>query len=191
MRKLRVYIGVFMKLWLLLLGICFNVFAAPPKPVKAAPVAKPAPAATLPTGSGGDWKGPSPLTEFSAGFLGGLTLNGSSAGGVILGHVAKKIMHRGLVGDDINDQVFLEVQVGPEFVSGITALGVSTHLRWDFNRDDDFALFAIGGLGAHFGTGFNQVHPRFGVGALWYFEWFGVRAEMSERWILAGAHFSF
>src|SRR5476651_2727118 len=76
------------------------------------------------------WKGASSANEFTAGVMGGMAIDGSNVGGVLLGNVAKKIINRGFA-PDINDQVFLEVQAGPEFYSGATVFGLSTHLRWD------------------------------------------------------------
>ena len=139
-----------------------------------------------------EWKGKSPSQHYSAGFLGGVSVNGASNfGGVFVGHLGLLLVERGFIGGEINDQVVVEVEAGPELFSRVTALGVSTHLRWDFHRNEDFTVYGLGGVSFHVAPGFNQIHPRFGAGAIWHFEWFGVRAEFSERWFLGGAHFSF
>lgn len=136
------------------------------------------------------WKGQPPLHEFTVGVGGGLALNGPDLGGVIVASVAKKLLHNGFL-DDINDQVFLEIQGGPEFVSGVTAFGVSTHLRWDFNRNDDLTLFGIGGFWGLFGTNITHFSPRFGAGLLWHLEYFAIRTELSHNWVLLGAQMPF
>ena len=114
-----------------------------------------------------------------------------SVGGVVHGTVGFKVLDRGFVGGDINDQVFFELQGGPEFILGSTYFGPSGHLRWVFHRNEDVSLFALGGFGGLLGTGVTQFAPRFGVGALYHMEIVDIRAEMSHNWITAGVQFPF
>jgi len=136
-----------------------------------------------------DWKGPSPGHQFTVGGLGGLAMVDGTAGFALLGNAGVKILNRGFV-PDINDQVFLEADLGPVFFSGFTDLLVDTHLRWDFHKDDDWTFYALGGLEGLFSSGtlgHNQVNPRFGIGTIWEL-WQGVavRAEVSNDLLALG-----
>jgi len=142
-----------------------------------------------------DWKGESPKHEMTAGGMAGLGILGGSAGVAIMGSVAKKIVNRGFV-SDINDQVFVEVAAGPLFISGSTVFVYSTHLRWDFYRDEVLAPYAIGGLGGHVtGAALGStwaLFPRFGAGVLWKVaQMFSVRAEVSHEFTGAGVQVAF
>lgn len=135
---------------------------------------------------GEQWKGTPPTTDITVGFLGGMAIRGSSVGGVLTGNIAKKIIDHGFA-TDMNNQVFIEMQAGPEFISGRTLLGISTHLRWDFHKNVDFSLYGLGGLAGLFGTGVTEFAPRFGAGAFWHLEYFAIRGEISHNWIMVGA----
>lgn len=168
MCELRNYIGVFMKRLLLVLGLLsLNAYGA------------------------ADWKGTSPDTLFTVGGQAGMAIRGSRVGGVVHGTVGFKVLNRGFVGGDINDQVFFEVQAGPEFIFGGTYFGLSGHLRWVFHRNEDVSLFALGGFQGFMGTGVTQFSPRFGVGALYHLDIVDVRAEISHNWLTAGVQFPF
>jgi len=138
------------------------------------------------------WKGPAPENHFTVGGMGGMAIVGNSVGGVILGSVATKIVNRGFV-PDINNQVFIEFQAGPIFLSNFTVLGTSLHLRWDFHKDDDLTLYGLGGMGALL-LGSNdfpsEFYPRFGAGVIWHLVAFDIRAEVSHEWITAGVQFN-
>ena len=140
------------------------------------------------------WKGQSPGTRFNIGAMGGLAIVGSSAGGVLLGNVAVKILNRGFVGNDINDQVFVETQVGPVFFAGSTHVNLNFHLRWDFHKDEDVSLYALGGAGSLISSNVamsSQFYPRFGLGAMYHFAMVSARAEISHESITAGVQFDF
>jgi hypothetical protein len=147
------------------------------------------------SGSTEPWKGPSPEEDFSVGAMAGVGFLNSDPGFTLLGTAAVKILDRGFVGD-INDQVFLEVAFGPLIQSTGTDLAYSLHLRWDFHRDDEFALYAIGGLGGVFVTeairGDTVIYPRFGIGLLYDVALnVSIRAELSREWMTAGVIFRF
>jgi len=144
-----------------------------------------------PTKAHEDWKGDSPDTQFNLGFGGGLAFNGpSSVGGILLGSAATKISPRGFV-PDINNQVFLEVQAGPEFFRTLTVFTGSLHLRWDFHRNEDLSLFAVGGLGTRLASGLTQFYPRLGLGMFYRFDVVDLRLEISQNWFVIGASFDF
>lgn len=188
--------GFVAKLVTCLLGclVSCSLFAANATP-KAAPTTAPTAAPTA--GAVEDWKGTSPTNEFTLGAHTGLAIINDQAGFAVLASAAKKIMNRGFV-PDINDQLFVELQIGPVFVQSTTALFCGMHLRWDFYKDDDWSFFALGGLGitqtsSGFPTGGSQsqVYPRFGVGAVWSFaDIVAVRLELSHEFIGAGLQFS-
>ena len=137
------------------------------------------------------WKGKPPSVDYTAGISAGLAFNGASnLGGTFQASGAIKVIDRGFV-PDINDQVFFEVQGGPEFFSSLTVFTGSLHLRWDFHRDEDFTLFATGGLGTRLATGLTQFFPHLGLGAFWRLDVVDIRAEVSHNWLLVGASFPF
>jgi len=139
------------------------------------------------------WKGQSPVHEFTGGAIAGMAIVGGSVGGAILGNIAKKILHRGFV-SDINDQVFIELTGGPVFASGETLIGLSTHLRWDFHKDEDITLYGLGGLGGFIATSRTAstiFFPRFGIGGFWHLEVLSLRGEISHEWITLGVNFLF
>ncbi len=141
-----------------------------------------------------DWKGQPPSQEFTLGGLFGLGIVDSSGGASVLGSVAKKILNQGFV-PDINNQVYVEAEVGPLFTSGTTVFFYSGHLRWDFQKDDLWTFYALGGLagdvtGAKLGDHW-ELYPRVGVGALWNIgmNW-SVRGEVSHELIAVGINWS-
>ena len=133
--------------------------------------------------------GPAPqFMDFSA--MMGLGIIDSSSAFTLVGTASRKIVDRGFV-SDINNQVFVELALGPAFFKGNTAFVFSTHLRWDFERDARLRLFAVGGLAGN-ATGANAgnrwtIAPRFGVGALYPIsDALSLRGELSHEWIVAG-----
>lgn len=138
-----------------------------------------------------DWKGKPDTSEFSAGALTGMGIIDNHVGFAIMGTVSKKIVKQGFI-PDINNNVNVEAQMGPVFMSGGTAFMFSGHLRWDFIKDEEFTLYALGGAGgnitpASLGDRF-ELYPRFGVGAMWdkLKAPFVLRAELSHELIAVG-----
>ncbi|MBC7692063.1 MAG: hypothetical protein H7222_09855 [Methylotenera sp.] len=138
-----------------------------------------------------DFKGAPANAEVTASAMGGFGLIDTSGGFTVIGAIAKKIVNHGFI-NDINDQVFLEVEAGPLFTTGTTAWLYSVHGRWDFKQDDQWTFFAMGGLGANsvssnrVGDRFS-VYPRLGVGAFWTLPaGLTLRGEISHEVIIAG-----
>ncbi len=155
-------------------------------------------AAAEPYGAGyEDWKWPLAEHEWTAAVIPGVGIINNSAGFALQGAIAKKIMHQGFA-PDINNQVFVEVQAGPYTTGGGSALLFSTHLRWDFTLNGDWAFYALGGLGGNvtserLGDQF-QLLPRFGVGGILDIERqtgvpIGIRGELSRELIGIGVQF--
>ena len=137
------------------------------------------------------WKGPSPKERVTVGGMVGAGVLDARVGFSVLPTAAIRLVERGFA-QDLNDQVFLEAQAGPLFFSGYTAFQYHVHLRWDFNRNEDWTFFAKGGLGGILGSGRTVFYPHFGIGAIWnVFAKFGVRAELSHEFTGAGIQFPF
>jgi len=144
-----------------------------------------------------DFKGTTPYHVLDLGMMGGLGTFGHDAGFATIGTVALRILEHGFIPDEINDQVFVELQLGPEFMGGETAWFTSAHLRWDFPKDDDWTFYALGGVAGNITNstgGRNRVTvlPRVGVGAMWVFDpRIGLRAEVSHELLGAGLSIRF
>jgi hypothetical protein len=162
---------------------------------KAAAKTQPETASSIEPGteSSADFKGNSEPSEFSIGAMPGAGILDNHVGFAILGTASKKIVHRGFV-PDINDSVSIEVEMGPLFVSGSAAFQYSGHLRWDFEKDTWWTLYALGGLGgditgASLGDRF-ELYPRFAMGAMWKIgQNFALRGELSHEFIGIGILF--
>lgn len=117
-----------------------------------------------------DWKGESDISEGSFGVINGLGIINSSTGYTLIGTVSKKIITNGFI-PDLSNSVSIEGLFGPVFLSGVTGWLYSAHLRWDFEKDVNWAFFAVGGLGGNVVSQNNHtdfiLSPRFGVGAFW------------------------
>jgi hypothetical protein len=142
------------------------------------------------------WKGPSPKEVFTVGGVTGVGIVDGFAGFTLLGQGAIRILSRGFIGGEINDQVFAEVQFGPVFAGGTTFWLYGAHLRWDFNRDEDVTFFATAGLGGTIAgrTMLNQVefYPHLGLGLFWHFaNNISLRAEISHAIMGLGVSFGF
>jgi hypothetical protein len=137
-----------------------------------------------------EWKGPDRGSEFNFGALAGLGLLDGSAGFALLGTVAQRIAKRGFV-SEINDEVYIEAQLGPLFMSQGTALMYGAHLRWDFHKNKTLSLYALGGfggmvLGSSLGSRV-EFYPRVGLGAIFHVsELVSIRTEFSHELIGAG-----
>lgn len=140
-----------------------------------------------------DWKGNPDNTEFGLGVLTGAGILDNHVGWALLGTASKKIVHRGFV-PDINDSVSIEIEMGPLLISGSAAFQYSGHLRWDFEKDTWWTLYALGGLGgavtgASLGDRF-ELYPRFALGAMWKIgQNFSMRGELSHEFIGVGIVF--
>jgi len=166
-----------------------SVMAAPP----ATTIIPPQTAKAV--SSGEDYKSYTPPNNFTLGFGGGFGLVDTHGGFSVIGNAAAKIVKDGFIPEIVNP-VFLEVAFGPTFVSGATFWQYSTHLRWDFVKNMDWTLFALGGFGGNivddpqYGDR-TAFHPRFGVGAFYALEYFDLRFEFSHEMITLGASFPF
>lgn len=148
-----------------------------------------------------DFKGEPSPTELTAGVMAGGGIIDSRLGFALTGVVAKKIINQGFA-PDIANQVFIEAEFGPVFLSGDTAWAYSAHLRWDFLKDPSWTFFAMGGVGGNVAddpravpansTNRFAVFPRFGVGAFWHIQpMFAVRGEVSHEHTSVGVSFPF
>ena len=140
-----------------------------------------------------DWKGPENATQFDFGLMSGLGTYNTSTGVAVIGSGAVKVAAEGFI-PDVSDEVLVEFQGGPLFMSRGNAFTWSAHMRWDFNKDADWSFYGLGGLaGSITGASLGSVwalYPRFGVGTLWNVtDQFTLRAEVSREWITAGLAF--
>lgn len=143
-----------------------SAFAADETPTVSA-TAAPAPRA-VPMATPELWKGKLSDRDWEVGGIAGLALVEPNYGISLQAQISKRIFPDGWV-EDITNPVSIEISAGPAFVKGHSPFTMATQLRWDFERDEDWTLFAVGGLGAQF-TGVelgdrSLVHLRFGVGA--------------------------
>ncbi|MDR3606890.1 MAG: hypothetical protein P4M08_05850 [Oligoflexia bacterium] len=149
---------------------------------------------TYSRGSSEDWKGSANPSDFNFSALGGIgVIDDYHAGFSLIGAVAKKILDRGFV-PDINNQVFIEGEIGPVFVAGNTAWFYSVHGRWDFTLNPDWTFYALGGVGGSAqgsGLGSHTVFfPRIGAGAMMSInEQVALRFELSHELIVVGGVF--
>jgi hypothetical protein len=170
-------------------GVSFVLACLMSASALAAPAEKAAPASTKVE----DFKGTPLDSEFTLGGMAGVGQVSDNAGFTIYGTAAKKIVHHGFV-PDINNQVFLEAAVGPWLKPGSSAFIYSLHLRWDFQKDSEWTLYSITGLGGYF-TGQSMgnstvLYPRFGAGAFWRIDTgLKIRMEISHEFIGVGVSF--
>ncbi len=151
---------------------CVSVVAANAFAADEAPTVQATPSAPLvravPMATPELWKGKLSDRDWEVGGIAGLALVEPNYGISLQAQISKRLFADGWV-EDITNPVSIEISAGPAFVKGHSPFILSTQLRWDFERDEDWTLFAIGGLGAQF-TGVelgdrSLVHLRFGVGA--------------------------
>lgn len=137
-----------------------------------------------------DWQGKGYENRFTASILGGLVLE-KSAGFSLIGILGTKILDKGFI-PDINDQVFLELSLGPMLFSNQTALGYSFHIRWDFHKNYLWSFYSTGGVGGSFSNSSLPFFPRFAIGTLiHFFEQFSFRIEVSHEFSGIGVFFQF
>jgi hypothetical protein len=138
-----------------------------------------------------DWKGPSDGSEVHLGGLAGLGIFGDfNAGFVLLGTASKKIIHHGFI-PDVTDAVSIETELGPIFTEGTTAFSYALQLRWDFDMNQQWTFFALGGAGGYItGSSLNNsfaLFPRFGVGSFFRVnDLILIRGEITHELIAAG-----
>jgi hypothetical protein len=142
-----------------------------------------------------DFKGQPNPQQFTVGAAAGLGIVDGNGGFALIGSAAKKIIDRGFA-PDINNQVFVELELGTAVRSGPDSFVYGAHLRWDFEKDAEWTFFAIGGLGGNVtdqaGTiGEHwELFPRFGAGAFWRPAWLppnlSVRGELSHELTVVG-----
>jgi hypothetical protein len=142
-----------------------------------------------------DWKGVSEESVLSLGGMAGLAVIDATSGFTVLGTVSKKIVTHGFV-PDITNSVSVEGAVGPVFLSVGTAVAYSIHLRWDFEKDKDWTLYALGGLGGNVltasGSSRGEAFPRFGIGAFYKMSGpLNARVELSHELIAVGINVPF
>jgi len=138
-----------------------------------------------------DWKGAPEESVLSIGGLAGVGLSGQSSAFTVLGTASKKIVNHGFV-PDITNSVSVEGIFGPAFWSGGTALAYGLHLRWDFEKDKNWTLYAVGGLGGNALSGRGELFPRFGVGAFYKMSGpLNARFELSHELIAVGVNVPF
>lgn len=150
--------------------------------------------AETPKSEADPWKGKSGPADWSFGAQLGLGVLNSTPGFALVATGGYRILRDGFI-PDVNDSAFVELQMGPLFVSGTLALLFSAHLRWDFARDEQWTFYGLGGLGG-FGApvslgSASALYPRFGVGAIWKIHpLFGMRAEISHEMTTVGGVFT-
>lgn len=147
------------------------------------------------SGSAEAWKGMSPAYPVNVGAMTGLGLVDGQAGVGLIFAGAVRVMERGFI-PDINNQLFVEGELGALFLNGGTGFEYSLHLRWDFVHSERWTVFALGGFGGISGGSslgnIFRFHPRFGAGAVYYFQDnLGIRAELSHELTLVGITFRF
>ena len=142
-----------------------------------------------------DWKGSPDSREYRLGVMTGFGFVNSSVGPPLIGTASKKIVDHGFI-SSINNSVSLEAFLGPVFLSNTTALAYSLHMRWDFEKDDDWTLYGLAGLGGDYYSNRSSnnlnVSLRLGVGAFWKMSSaVHGRVELSHNLIGVGVSFPF
>ncbi|MEZ4751290.1 MAG: hypothetical protein R3B54_11930 [Bdellovibrionota bacterium] len=136
-----------------------------------------------------EWKGKPLPTNMSFAAMAGAGVIGGTVGFGLTGAIAFKIAHEGFI-PDINDQVFLEFQGGPLFLSPSAAATYGLFLRWDFHKNEDFSLYSLGGFGGTINP--TRVYPRVALGLIYRLSGdFALRAELSHEFIGAGLAIDF
>lgn len=142
-----------------------------------------------------NWKGKLDPQKYQLGALAGLGIVNSDVGFSLLGTVARKILDEGFV-PDISDTAWIEIAVGPIFMEGDTVFFYSTHLRWDFMKDEQWTFYSLVGLSGQIrdtpvGNDF-MMFPRVAAGALLKINpTVALRGELSHELVNIGAVLSF
>lgn len=122
-----------------------------------------------------DWKGKPDDTQMGFGGLTGLGIIDQWVGYAILGTVSKKVASSGFI-PNINNPLWIELELGAVFLSPGTAFAYAAQMRWDFIKDTTWTLYALGGVGGNYlnptpanslvSLSRTEFAPRFGVGGL-------------------------
>ncbi len=137
-----------------------------------------------------DWQGKGYENRFTASVLAGLVLEESAAFSPI-GVFGYKILDKGFI-PDFNDQVFLELFLGPTFFGDRTNLQYGLNMRWDFHKNYLWSFYLISGFGGSTSRHSLPLFPRFGLGSLiHFFELFSFRIELSHEFSGIGVFFQF
>lgn len=138
-----------------------------------------------------DWKGPADPADIRLGALAGLTIIDSSAGFGLIGTASKRIAPDGFV-PGITNPVSIEAEVGPSWNASQTLFWYSAQLRWDFQKDDTWTIYALGGFGGNIVNSRFEFYPRFGVGAFYKINsMISLRGEASHELTAVGVSFPF
>jgi len=135
--------------------------------------------------SDADWKTPGLPPLYNFGAMSGLGVIDSYGGVTFLGTASLTVLDRGFI-PDISNSVATEIEAGPMITSGHGAFWYSLHMRWDFQKDNDWTFYALAGLAGN-GTpsslgGHFEIWPRFGAGAIYKLTSFvSIRGEISHE----------
>jgi hypothetical protein len=146
--------------------------------------------------SGEDFKGRPGEKEFTAGGMLGVGEYNGYFGFAFQGNIARRIITGGFA-PDINNDVFVELQLGPMWVNGGSAIVYTAALRWDFIKDRSWSYYALGGLGGMFTSkslndGETRAYPRLAIGAFYNInDDVKLRGEFSHEFVGVGAAFAF
>lgn len=164
----------------------------------APPVATTAAKPSTPV-AGEPWKGTTTVRPFEAGLMSGVSIYGNRGVWSVLPSAAFLLKDRAFIAD-LDNRVWAELQAGPAFFSAGTtthaAFQYSLHLRWDFNYNETWTFYGLGGFSGYgfpssLGGAFT-FHPRFGAGAEYQTKSpLMIRGEVSAEFIGLGAAFNF
>jgi hypothetical protein len=145
------------------------------------------------------WKGHTETRPFELGLMAGGSIYGSEFNWSSLAAVAYLLKDKAFA-PDLNNRILIELEIGPTFFSTVnsnqTGFQYSTHLRWDFNYNETWAFYALGGFSG-FGLpkslgGAFTFHPRFGVGVEYQTKTpLLLRGEVSAEFMGLGVAFNF
>lgn len=140
------------------------------------------------------FKGKAPLESWGVSGLTGVGVYGSKGGFTVTGGISRKILDRGFL-SEINNQVHVEVQMGPLWVFSSHAWYYSTHLRWDFIQDSTWKFFGLAGVSGHVTSQALLDRwtfiPRAGAGAFYkLIPGVYLRAELSHELTAIGVHWA-
>jgi hypothetical protein len=138
-----------------------------------------------------DFKGTPPKGDVDVSALVGAAPVGGTVGLGLEVLASRKLLSQGFA-PEINNQVAIELGVGPVFQAAGTSFLYSLNLRWDFHKDENWTFFGLGGLGGLATCkGCDPslvVWPHAGVGVIRNInEVVGIRCEVSGQMIAIGA----
>lgn len=112
----------------------------------------------------------------------------------LMSMVAVKMMDRGFL-DEINNQVFIEGEIGPHFVTSSPNWLVGARIRWDFEMNLLWRFYAAGGAGFVIPNSDTKApfpfYPRIALGTFIQFNaYWKLRAEVSHEFTGVGLTFA-